>query len=119
MNISLINNRTMENLKSKPFIRISANISNPEHLRFLTSDVKALIIDFENCRKFTDVAMKFVQKAAELRINTYTNSETMTEMLRKIVSNNTTDAYDDKSVFEHNSADVRGTNLGILTSKNM
>lgn len=119
MNILLIDDRTMKNIKTKPFIRISANISNPEHLRFLTSDVKALIVDFENCRKFTDVAMQFVQKAAELRINTYTNSESMNEMLKKIVSNNTTDTYNDKAVFEHNSADVRGTNMGIFTSKNM
>lgn len=119
MNISLINGRTMENIKSKPFIRISANISNPEHLHFLTSDVKALIIDFKNCHKLTDVAMQFVQKAAELHINTYTNSESMAEMLRKIVNNNTTNVYDDKAVFEHNNADVRGVNFGILTSKNL
>lgn len=119
MNITVINDRTMENIKSKPFIRISANIGNPEHLRFLTSDVKALIVDFKDCDKFTDVAMQFIRKACELHINVYSTSETMAELLRKIVNNNTTDTYDDKSVFEHNSADVRGTNLGILISKNM
>lgn len=119
MNILLIDANTIKNIKSKPFIRISANISNPEHLCFLTSEVKALIIDFKDCDKFTDVAMQFIRKACELHVNVYSTSESMAELLRKVVNDNTTDVYNDKDIFEHNSVDVRGTNMGILTSKNL